>query len=192
MTIRRPMCVALLTLFLVLPTRAQAGPVTEQLTADLGRLFSVLSDPTLPLGSEARRQAVRSITENLFDWSAIAQRTLDRYWQGRTEVERRQFARLLATLVEAHIAALERYAGAKIQFVRESVDGERATVETRVVGARGRPLSFDYHMIRGERRWLIADVAIDKASLVDNYRAQFQSILRTSSYETLVEKMIRQ
>jgi hypothetical protein len=42
----------------------------------------------------------------------MARLALGRYWNGRTDVEREEFVRLLAGLVDGHIIALERYAGA--------------------------------------------------------------------------------
>jgi len=192
MAFRRTSFAVLLMLALVLPVHAHAGPVTEQLTADIGRIFSTLADPGLPPGSDGKRQAVRSISGDLFDWTGMARHALGRYWDGRTEAERAEFVRLLAGLVDAHIIALERYAGAGIEYVGESIDGERATVRTRMSANGGRPLSLDYRMIRGERRWLIYDVVMDNASLMRNYREQFERIIKTSSYEKLVEQLVFQ
>jgi len=38
-------------------------------------------------------------------------------------------------------------------------------------------------------RWLIYDVAIENISLISNYRAQFDRIIRTSSYAELVKRL---
>ena len=189
MTVRRASSAVLIVLVLVLPVSGHAGPITEQLTADIGRIFSTLADPGLPPGTDGRRQAVRRISAGLFDWAGMARHALGRHWDGRTEAERTEFERLLAGLVDAHIVALERYAGAGIEYVGESVDGERATVKTRVSAHRGRPLSLDYWMVRRERRWLIDDVVMENASLVRNYREQFDRIIKTSSYEKLIEQL---
>lgn len=189
MTVRRASFAALTVLVLVLPVRAYAGPITEQLTADIGQIFSTLADPGLSGGSDGRRQAVRSISAGLFDWSEMARRALGRHWDGRTEKERVEFIRLLAGLVDTHIIALERYAGAGIEYVGESVDGERATVKTKVLAHHGRPMSLDYRMIRRERRWFIYDVVMENASLVRNYREQFDRVIKTSSYDKLIEQL---
>jgi ABC-type transporter MlaC component len=44
-------------------------------------------------------------------------------------------------------------------------------------------------LVRHSEQWTIYDVAIDGVSLAMNYRAQFSKILRTSSYEVLVERI---
>jgi len=43
-------------------------------------------------------------------------------------------------------------------------------------------------LLRGER-WLIYDVLIENVSLIANYRAQFDKIVRTTSYEELVRRL---
>jgi phospholipid transport system substrate-binding protein len=192
MTVRRACSATLIMLALVLPAPAHAGPIAEQLTADIGRIFSVLAEPGQERGSSGKRRAVRSISEGLFDWIEMARLALGEHWDKRTDAERSDFVRLLPGLVDAHIIALERYTGATIDYVGESVEGERATVKTRVFTHRGRPVSIDYRMLHHEDRWLIYDVVMDNVSLVRNYREQFSSIIRTSSYEKLIEKLVLQ
>lgn len=53
----------------------------------------------------------------------------------------------------------------------------------------GRALSLDYRMRRRGERWLIDDVVLDGASMVGNYRAQFTHIMKTASYEQLIQKL---
>jgi phospholipid transport system substrate-binding protein len=38
-------------------------------------------------------------------------------------------------------------------------------------------------------RWLVYDVNIEGVSLVSNYRTQFNKIVQTESYQTLVQKL---
>jgi hypothetical protein len=47
----------------------------------------------------------------------------------------------------------------------------------------------DYRMLNRGDRWRIYDVSIEGVSLVANYRTQFNSIIRTSSYDELIRKM---
>ncbi len=39
-----------------------------------------------------------------------------------------------------------------------------------------------------QNRWWVYDISIDGISLVANYRAQFNKVIRTSSYEGLIAK----
>ena len=50
-------------------------------------------------------------------------------------------------------------------------------------------MSLDYRMHRPQDRWLVYDVHVDGISLVANYRAQFNKIIRAESYEALVVRL---
>ena len=46
-------------------------------------------------------------------------------------------------------------------------------------------------MHRREDRWLVYDIFVDGVSLVRNYRAQFNTLVRTSSYAELLRRKIK-
>jgi len=81
------------------------------------------------------------------------------------------------------------YFGEKITVFKDSVDGDQATVRTRIVTAQGTEIPVDYRMLRRGDRWMAYDVAIEGVSLVANYRMQFNRIIQSSSYRALVEKL---
>jgi len=171
---------------------AWAGPPTEQLRAQIDRVLKVLEDPELKKEPRAldRRAAVRKIANDIFDFSETAQRSLARHWAPRTPAERAEFVQLFADLLErSYISKIEVYGGEKIQFIGESIDGDRATVRTRITTREGSDIPIDYRMLPRGSRWLVYDVVIEGVSLVANYRAQFNKIITTSSYKELVKKM---
>ena len=61
----------------------------------------------------------------------------------------------------------------------------RAKVTTR----QAADVPVEARMLRKGDRWLIYDILIENISLVGNYRAQFDRIIRTSSYEDLVKRL---
>ena len=62
-------------------------------------------------------------------------------------------------------------------------------VRTRLVTRQGQEVAIDYRMSRQNERWLINDMVVEGVSLTANYRAQFNEIIRTSSYQELVRKI---
>ena len=50
-------------------------------------------------------------------------------------------------------------------------------------------ISIDYRLIDRGDRWEVYDVVFDNVSLVSNYRSQFNEIVRTQSYDALVQKL---
>jgi phospholipid transport system substrate-binding protein len=172
---------------------AWAGPPTEQLRAQMDRVIKVLEDPELKREGRQveRRAAIRSLANEIFDFTETSRRSLGQHWQARTPAEREQFVRLFADLMErSYIGKIELYSGERIQFAGETIERDQATVRTRLVTKAGTEIPVDYRMHRtpGDR-WLTYDVAIEGVSLVANYRAQFNKIIQASGYQALVSKL---
>ena len=168
-----------------------AATPLEQLRAQIDRVIKVLEDPELKKASSAtRRAAVRKIADEIFDFQETAKRSLARHWQPRTPAERDEFVKLFADLLErSYISKIELYGGEKVAYLGDSVDGEGATVRTKILTKGGAEVPIDYRMLKRGDRWLVYDVIIEGVSLVANYRTQFNKIIQTSSYAELVKKM---
>ncbi len=189
--IRMVLGVALVLLALWGAAHVSADSVTDRLRPEIERVIQILEDPTLKSDGRAteRRQAVRDITGGMFDWAEMARRTLGRHWDARSEAERAEFAGLFRQLVErAFMSKIEQYGGEKIVYAGEQVEGEQATVRTRVQSRSGET-GVDFRLIAQGDRWLIYDVVVDGVSLIANYRAQFDGFLMRSSYPDLVRRM---
>ena len=164
-----------------------AGP-TEQLREYTDQVIKVLDDPALARGD--RRAAIRKIAHEAFDVNETARRVLARHWQARTPAERDEFTQLFADLLErTYIAKIDLYGGEHLKFTDERIDGENAVVRAKVTTRQGTEVPVEGRMHKRADRWLIYDVAIENISLIANYRAQFDRIIRTSSYAELVKRL---
>ena len=171
---------------------AGAGAPTEQLRGRVERVLKILDPAAKADGkSEERRAAIRAIAHETFDFREISQRSLARHWQSRSPAERDEFIQLFADLLErSYIGQIEQYSGGeKIVYASESVEGDQALVRTRLVTKQGTEIPVDYRMHKVGASWLVYDVSIEGVSLVSNYRAQFDRIIRGGSYKQLAEKL---
>ena len=169
-----------------------AGQPTDQLRTEIDRVLKVLDDPELKKEGRARerRAEVRRIANDIFDFEETARRSLARHWAPRTPAERDEFVQLFADLLErSYISKIELYGGEKIAYVGETIDGDVATVKTKITTRQGTEIPVDYRMRKRGDKWLVYDVIIEGVSLVANYRVQFNKIITTSSYQELVKKM---
>jgi phospholipid transport system substrate-binding protein len=173
---------------------ALAGPPTEQLRSVVDQVVRTLEDPALKTKerSAERRQSIRRITNEIFDWEEMAKQALGAHWEGQAPAARDEFVRLFRDLLErAYISQIEGYSGERITYGDEANSGTQATVRTKILTRQGQETRVDYRLaLRGDR-WLVHDVVIANVSLVGNYRAQFNEIIRASSYSGLVEKIKR-
>jgi len=142
-------------------------------------------------GTERARAEIRRIANDLFDFDEMAKRTLSRHWAGRTRAEQTEFVSLFTDLLErSYIGKIEAYAGEKIVYVSETVDGEYATVRSKIVSPRRRQdTALDYRMVLRDGRWRVYDVLVDGVSFVSTYRAEFNRVIAGSSYRALVDAL---
>ena len=178
---------------MVAEREAWAGAPTEQLRTQIDRAIKVLEDPEMAKESRMveRRTAVGRIANEIFDFTETTRRSLGTHWQVRTPQERDEVTRLFADLLErSYIGRIEMYSGERIQLLGDTIDGDQATVRSRLITKQGMEIPVDYRMHRASGdRWLTYDVAIEGVSLVANYRAQFNKIIQTSGYTSLVKKL---
>ena len=179
-------------LFLSAAEFCLAATAQEQLKGAIDRVVSTLDSPALKGDGKAveRRTAVRKIANEIFDFAEIARRSLGRYWQPLSEGQRTEFVRLFGDLLErSYISKIELYGGEKIVYIGERLDGDLATVSTKIITKNGTEVPVDYRLARRNDRWMVYDVNIEGVSLVSNYRTQFNKIIQTSGYNALVDRM---
>ena len=172
------------------PLAAWAGAPTDQLRAQVDRVLKILDDPALKDKPKERRVVVRKVADDIFDFGETAKRSLGRHWAARTPTERDEFVKLFGDLLErSYISKIELYGGEKIQYTGDKIEGDQASVLSKLVTKQGSEVPIEYRMLKKGDRWLVYDVIIEGVSLVSNYRTQFNKIIQTSSYADLVKKM---
>jgi phospholipid transport system substrate-binding protein len=132
----------------------------------------------------------RQIADEIFDFEETARRAMAQHWRSLTPVQQREFVEVFSDLLErAYMSKIELYSGEKIQYSGERLEEDVVTVWTRIITKKGVEVPIDYRMLKRRERWRIYDVSIEGVSLVANYRTQFNSVVRTSSYDELLRKM---
>jgi phospholipid transport system substrate-binding protein len=167
-----------------LASPAFAGPPTDTLRQGVDRVLRIVEKP----GDHPAE--IRKVAQELFDFEQTARRSLGPHWNARTPEERREFVDLFAELLErTYVRRIESGAGGTVTYVGESIDGDEATVRTRVLTQEKSDIPIDYRMRRKNGRWVIYDVSIEGVSLIANYRTQFNRVIQTESYDALVARL---
>ncbi len=114
---------------------------------------------------------MQHIADRLFDFPEMARRALARHWRERTPQEQNEFVIVFKQLLaRAYLGKLENYAGEQTVYLGETVDGEFATVHSKIVTSRGSEIPVDYRLHQVGSRWVVYDVAVSGVSFVGNYR----------------------
>lgn len=169
-----------------------AGAPTDQLRDGVDRVFKVLHDPAMAGSNHAaqRRNAVFTAASTIFDFGEMAKQSLGKHWTERTPAERTQFVTLFTALMQhSYISKVDQHGGAQMVYQGETVDGNLAAVRTMLPLGNGGAMPLEYRMHNANARWQVYDLSIDGISLVSNYRAQFNKVIRLGSYDVLVAKL---
>jgi phospholipid transport system substrate-binding protein len=171
---------------------AWAGAPTDQLRDGVDRVFKILRDPAMAGDANApqRRKAVLTAAGTIFDFNEMAKRSLAQHWAERTPAERTQFTALFTDLLQhSYISKVDQHGSAKMVFGDEKIEGDHATVRTVIPLSNGSQMPLEYRMHQANGRWQVYDIGMDGISLLANYRAQFNKVIRIDSYAALVTKL---
>ena len=181
-----------LALALLVAAPAWAGAPTDTLRTNVERIFAVLDDAALKgvAHTPARQRAVRVLAEEALDFHESARRALGTHWEARTDAERTRFVRLFTDLIDQGYLSRLSHDGERLAFDTETITGSEAVVRARALTKSGGATPVTFFMAQADDgRWRVYDVAFEGMSLVGNYRAQFNKIIRAGSFTELVTRL---
>ncbi|HYS18053.1 MAG TPA: ABC transporter substrate-binding protein [Candidatus Binatia bacterium] len=186
--------IAISVAWLVVAETAVASPAVgprEAVEAAVGRAQGIVKNGQADGAPVADRSGeIRRIVREMFDFDEISRRALSRHWQALLPKERAEFVTLFRDLLErSYMAQIEACGDEKITFVGESIDGDSATVRSKVVTRQGTEIPLDYRLHVRDGRWRIYDVVVRGISVVASYRTQFDRVVRTESYSALRDRL---
>lgn len=178
-----------MALVLLIASVAQAMTPTETVRSRVdAALLALGQTPSAP--AEQRQSQIRRLADGLFDFPEMSRRVLGRHWMDRTAAERDEFVKLFADLMaRAYLGKIDRYAGESVTYVAERVEGDLASVDSRVITPKKSEVPVEYRLRRVDDRWAAYDVLIERVSLIGTYRSQFDRIIQTSSFGELLKRM---
>jgi phospholipid transport system substrate-binding protein len=174
------------------PLSAIAGEPTEQVRETVDAVIKILNDKELkkPEKKKERGHKIRETVEKRFNFEEMAKRSLAIHWKDRTPAEQKEFVSLYTDLLEdTYINKIERYEDEKVDYTAEKSDGDYATVKTIITTIKGTKIPVDYRIFKKGAKWEVYDIIVEGVSLVNNYRSQFNQIIRSGSYEELLERL---
>ncbi len=177
---------------LLLVAVACAGEPTALVKQTTDKVIDILKNKELkkPGKTAERRAAIRKTISERFDFEEMARRSLARYWNQRTPDEKKEFVALYSDLLErTYIRKIEAYTDQQISYGDETDEGDYATVKTKIITKKDSDIPIEYRLQKKNGGWSVYDVVIEGVSLVNNYRNQFNQIMHSGSYETLVKKL---
>lgn len=191
----RAFFMTLVWVFVAAVGQARAGEPTEAIRAAVNDGVEILKNGKLD-NQKQRAQVIdrlRKIVYPLFDFNEMAMRSLGANWRRLTPEQRKEFVTTFTALLEKTYAdQIDLYDGQKVVFSGESIDGNYAQVDSRIIDRNGQTYSVVYRLHRVDGKWRIYDVLAENISIVNNYRSQFNRVIAKSSFEELLRIMRQQ
>lgn len=188
----RALAVMTIAFLLAMSVPADAGAPLDTVQSAVASVIAIVSRPDLQGAANlvVRRALLRSVTDDFFDFPEMAQRSLGYHRATPSERERAEFVTLFRELLErSYMTTIENYAGETIVYLGETIEGDYATVRSRIVTTKRAEISVDYRLYRSAGGWVAVDVALENVSLAANYRQQFDRVIRTTSFATLLNRL---
>ncbi|MBI5618089.1 MAG: ABC transporter substrate-binding protein [Gammaproteobacteria bacterium] len=168
---------------------AAAAAPTEAVRTTTDRILGVLKSPQ---GSRAQKwKDIGAIIDSRFDFRSMSQSILATNWRTATPAEKKQFVDFFSQYLEdTYRTKIEAYTNQRIEYVKESVQGDRAVVETLIVTDTAKiPVTYKLKLNDGE--WFGYDVVIEGVSLINTYRDMFNAIIKAEGMDGLFSDMQR-
>ena len=185
-----------LLVFALGSSKAHAGEGTDAVRKRNDAIRVLLRQQTVP-GSERERElrdAIAREVGRLIDCEAIGRLAMRDNLNTVSRRHLKKFQRLFRELIEqSYTKALRSRLTYEVEFIAESGTREREVVTEVHTTRRGRPLTvkIDYRLRKANGSWRVYDVVTDGASLVENYRGQFNRIISKEGMEGLLDRMLR-
>jgi len=167
---------------------AASGPLgpLDVVKSSVARVLAIVQ---LQPDGASRRAELREEAERLFDFNEMSRRTLAQHWVERSLPEQEEFVRLFTDLLERSYVTTIGTQRLAVTYQGESIDGASARVRSRLVSDNRKPVAIEYRLLQSRARWSVYDVVVEGVSLVSSYRSQFGSVIRTSSFAALLERL---
>ncbi|MGA8640893.1 MlaC/ttg2D family ABC transporter substrate-binding protein [Candidatus Binatus sp.] len=152
----------------------------------VNQALEVLRDRSTPLAQ--RQDKLRQIVAASFDFREMAKSALGYHWKELTPAQQEEFTNAFVAFIEdSYLSKINDYSGQQVNFLRVTNDGPQyAQVNTDIVEPKGEPIHVNYRLLQENGTWKIYDVTVDAISIIANYRNQFNRVMNSKGYATLI------
>ena len=184
--------ISILMLFCSKAALGADSGATAQVKAVLDKAMDIQTRPELE-GTEHRKERsvqIRKVIADNFAAREMAKETLGDHWDKLSAKQREIYQDLFTGLFQDSYTrmVLNFLKRETVEYRGETPEGKDVKVGT-VIMRTNEHIPVDYILEQKSQRWYIRDVVIDGVSIVENYRDAFGKVIRTQSFETLIQKM---
>lgn len=186
------LCICMLMVGSTGVVNAYAAPSAARsaLQSTIDEIIELLKSPDLKNSSarEALLAKVEAKIYTVFDFEEFSARTVGGHWSKFSDRQKKDFQEAFSQLLyHTYVTKLEEYDGQTINFNSEkaSKKGDKVEILT-TIPYNAKEIPISYRMLDKNGKWVVYDVIVENISLVQNFRGQFQEILKNQSPDQLI------
>jgi len=171
------------------PAMADEDPMTV-VKNTVNQALDVLRDTSSPLAQ--RQDKLRQIVAQTFDFKEMAKSALGYHWKELTPAQQQEFTNAFIAFIEdSYLSKINDYHNQQVNFLKVTNDGPQyAQVNTDIVQPNGKDaIHVNYRLLKEDGTWKIYDVTVDAISIIANYRNQFNRVMNSKGYDTLIKDL---
>jgi phospholipid transport system substrate-binding protein len=140
------------------------------------------------MSPERRRRELTKLAEGKLDFARMARGSLGSHWDELSPAQRDRFVSLFTAFFEAaYLSKIQDYANLDIRVNDEKfTDRNHAEVNAGVLQPGQDRIPITFMFARHGNDWIVYNVAIEEVGMIENYRAQFDRIIRAHGISRLM------
>jgi len=153
----------------------------------VAQAVAILRNTAIP--PEQRRRQLMKLAESKLDFGRMAQGSLGQHWTELTPAQRDRFVSLFTGFLEAaYLNKIQDYANLDIRVSNKAklAGGNFARVDASVAQPGSETIPITFMLERRGTAWMVYDVAIENVGMIENYRTQFDRIIRAHGISQLM------
>jgi len=176
-----------LILAVSMQANAQSASPKTLVETTVNAILDILRNDAL--GQEEARDQMRSEISKAFDPRTMAQSVLSTNWRQASEQQQDELQALfMQNLENTYMGRLEAYTNETVEYRGESIDNNRAEVQT-VIITSSNEIPINYKLRLRNNGWFVYDVEVENVSMVSSYRETYRSVVRRDGMDGLLAQM---
>jgi len=177
----------------VAPSLLFAQEPLEAVRQNIESGVSVLEDPQYQDDSRKQEQheILWEIMQQTYDFKEFSRRVLGSHWYKFSRPQRQEFVKVFSEFLgKYYLGQLQdRYSGQKVSYLRQRIiDDSKALVEIEVTWKKV-TVPVELRLTSRSGKWKVYDLSVLGINAVNNYRAQFKSILKRESPPQIIARI---
>jgi len=154
------------------------------------QVLNILKNSSL---SQTQKEAKSiKVMDSVFDYATMAKISLGKKWKTLSVTEKKQFTKAFEKKIKySYVDKLRLYDNQKVVTkALKKVKSTRITLENQIIGKTDTyKVVYLFYKDKKKNQWYIYDVRLVGVSIIQTYRKQFASFLKTKSFQQLLESL---